>query len=174
MSVPPLGGHQVVKRSENVWNNLEIRWTWFLGADIEHGRRFFSSEWFFKKKWNTYLNATIEDQGSREPLIAKRGHTLFVFKRILFFRPRLGILIFCLLKAENILKIFLNFRSKKYALAYDISLGYATVALHSGIVLWYRVRSIVLNFLYMFINTLMTQKYIILSEFSIPASELFL
>ena len=44
--------------------------------------------------------------------------------RILFLRSRLGILIFCLFKAENILKIFLNFRSITYALAYDIPLGY--------------------------------------------------
>ena len=36
------------------------------------------------------------------------------------------------------------------------------------------VRSIIFNFLYMFINTFMTEKFIILNEISIPASILFL
>ena len=39
---------------------------------------------------------------------------------------------------------------------------------------WYRVRFLIFNFFYMFIYTFMTEKYIILNEISIPASELFL
>ena len=39
---------------------------------------------------------------------------------------------------------------------------------------WYRVRSLISNFFFMFIYTFMTEKNIILNKISVPASELFL
>ena len=43
-----------------------------------------------------------------------------------------------------------------------------------SVTFWYRVRSTIFNFLHMFIYTFMMEKYIILNDILISASELFL